>query len=473
MVEGMPAVVETALQAADVDDSLLEAADASMPSAEDPAEVEMLAKEAASGLNGDSNLQEVDAAEVAEDEGDVEPGAHTEAEIEEELKPIPDNDEDAVDEGEKGREVLDTFQSGVPSQGDLQAHTASALSHAKHSKAKKKHKGGAGEDEADDLPRARRMPLMGSENRTDKVAFLFLTRGRMPFEKAWTKFFSQDTLGRHTIFVHAPTSYTYKATSIWHGRTIPHQSVRDVMWGEPSMVEAEKVLLQFAIQDPGVAKFALLSELDVPVQSFECTHQMITEKKQSFLQSVQTQDRMPPKLKTYVSPRMWRKGSQWFVLNREHAQMVLDDRDYWTWFRRFCTIFSLNPCIADEHYIPTLLALRKAESQSQLLRHSLTYTQWIEGKPSPELFGKNTPMRSKIQEIRRCHYVGASHSKKVLFPVGAKERCGERLDEEAFGGLGNPNEMGTFEVRRPCYAFARKFAAELSGRAASLVDTFL
>lgn len=36
-------------------------------------------------------------------------------------------------------------------------------------------------------------------------------------------------------------------------------------------------------QDPGIAKFALVSESDIPVQNFDCAHKMMTEKKRSFV----------------------------------------------------------------------------------------------------------------------------------------------------------------------------------------------
>jgi len=264
------------------------------------------------------------------------------------------------------------------------------------------------------------LPIMGSTNRTDKIGFLFLTRGQMPFERVWRKFFEQDSLGRHSIFVHAPATHSFPAKSMWRGRKIHSHDAVDVMWGEPSMVEAEKILLQYALKDHGIAKFALVSESDVPVQSFECTHKILTESKRSFVQSTVTHDRMPSKLKMYISQKYWRKGSQWFVLNRDHAELVVEDREHWVWFKRYCTIFSLQPCVADEHYIPTLLALRRAESTSELYRHSMTWAQWLTGKPSPEVLGKNSPVRTKIHEIRRCHYSNAHHTKKVFYPIGIK-----------------------------------------------------
>jgi hypothetical protein len=49
-------------------------------------------------------------------------------------------------------------------------------------------------------------------------------------------------------------------------------------------------------------------------------------------------------------------------MNREHARLVVDDREHWQYFKRFCTIYSMQPCIADEHYVPTLLALKKVSS---------------------------------------------------------------------------------------------------------------
>lgn len=47
------------------------------------------------------------------------------------------------------------------------------------------------------------------------MAFLFLTRGKLPHERIWLKFFRQDELERHAIFVHAPADHQYKESSLW------------------------------------------------------------------------------------------------------------------------------------------------------------------------------------------------------------------------------------------------------------------
>eukprot|EP00873_Tetraselmis_striata_P029696 jgi/Tetstr1/449960/TSEL_037014.t1 len=341
------------------------------------------------------------------------------------------------------------------------------------SKRKKSHRIMDAEEYSEKEAAMHKMPIMGSHNRTDKVAFLFLTRGKLPHERIWLKFFRQDELERHAIFVHAPADHQYKESSLWYGRTIPSKSVVDVAWGEPSMVAAERVLLRYALQDPGVAKFALVSESDIPVQSFDCAHKVMTESPHSFIQSYPTPDRMPPKMKQFMPMRHWRKGSQWFVMSREHARMVAEDKEYWQHFKRFCVIYSMQPCIADEHYIPTLLALKKAEQTWKLYRHGLTYTKWLDKRPSPETFGKNMAIKNQMLEARRCHYAGEHHSRKVFYPLGTKESCGERLDDQTFAGLGNPDAVADFSAKPPCYLFARKFSPDVAAKAAATYDSVI
>jgi hypothetical protein len=51
-----------------------------------------------------------------------------------------------------------------------------------------------------------------------------------------------------------------------------------------------------------------------------------------------------------------------------------------------------------------------------------------------------------------------------------QEVCGEKLEDDFLvSGLGNANEVGAIdlEVKRPCFAFARKFAADVATKYAA------
>ena len=77
--------------------------------------------------------------------------------------------------------------------------------------------------------------------------------------------------------------------------------------------------------------------------------------------------RYPSAFPEWLGRDKWRKSSQWWVLNRKHAAMAVNDREVAREFRNKC--LSRDPktgvplvklkkaeCYSDEHYFPTLLA---------------------------------------------------------------------------------------------------------------------
>lgn len=66
----------------------------------------------------------------------------------------------------------------------------------------------------------------------------------------------------------------------------------------------------------------------------------------------------------------WRKSSQWFVLTRPHAQLVLADTHLAESFHRYCyQNFTRGwpTCVSDEHYLPTLLATYRLDTQADCI----------------------------------------------------------------------------------------------------------
>lgn len=76
------------------------------------------------------------------------------------------------------------------------------------------------------LWRASMVPLAGGRpppfRRVPKVAFLFLTRGPLPFAPLWEKFFAGHD-GLYSVYVHADPSYNQSAPpgSVFSGRRVP------------------------------------------------------------------------------------------------------------------------------------------------------------------------------------------------------------------------------------------------------------
>ncbi|KAK9939218.1 hypothetical protein M0R45_015924 [Rubus argutus] len=80
-----------------------------------------------------------------------------------------------------------------------------------------------------------------------------------------------------------------------------------------------------------------------------------------------------------VSFEQFRVGSQFFLLTRRHALVVLKDRQLWRKFRLPC--YREDDCYPEEHYFPTLLSMADPDGCT---RYTLTRVNWtgtVNGHP--------------------------------------------------------------------------------------------
>ncbi|KAJ4972867.1 hypothetical protein NE237_006041 [Protea cynaroides] len=229
---------------------------------------------------------------------------------------------------------------------------------------------------------------------TPKIAFLFIARNRLPVDIVWDAFFQGERENRFSIFVHARPGFMFnKATTksaYFYGRQI-NDSIQ-VDWGEASMIQAERILLKNALMDPFNKRFVFLSDRCLPLYNFSYTYDYIMSTSNSFVDSfADTKERRyNPKMHPVIPVHNWRKGSQWVVLTRKHAKILMEDNTVYPVFQQHCRRKSLpefwrnhplpadgskeHNCIPDEHYVQTLLAQKGLEGE--ITRRSLTHTAW-------------------------------------------------------------------------------------------------
>lgn len=251
--------------------------------------------------------------------------------------------------------------------------------------------------------------------RVSKVAFMFLTRGPLPMLPLWEKFFrGHEKL--FSIYVHTPPGYDYNVsnTSAFYGRRIPSKNVR---WGSATLTDAERRLLANALLDFSNERFVLLSESCIPVYNFPTVYKYLIRSTHSFVDSYDEptrygRGRYSRKMLPDINLRQWRKGSQWFEVNRTLAISIVSDTRYYTLFRKYC----LPACYPDEHYIPTYLNMFHASSGAN---RSVTWVDWSMGGPHPAAFGRANITENFIQSIRnnatRCSYNSEKTSVCYLF----------------------------------------------------------
>lgn len=260
------------------------------------------------------------------------------------------------------------------------------------------------------VPRIRKYPFA----RIPKVAFMFLTKGPLPLAPLWEKFFKGHE-GRYSIYIHSLPSYNqeFPSTSVFYRRHVPSQLTE---WGKMSMCDAERRLIANALLDMSNEWFILLSESCIPLYKFSVIYQYVARSKYSFINAFDDpgpfgRGRYNENMAPEVNITQWRKGSQWFEINRRLAITIVEDTVFYPKFEAFCK----PHCYVDEHYFPTMLTIR---APNLLANRSLTWVDWSRGGAHPATFGKadiTVEFFKKIAESKNCEYNGKNHSICHLF----------------------------------------------------------
>ncbi|KAL3632897.1 hypothetical protein CASFOL_025881 [Castilleja foliolosa] len=261
--------------------------------------------------------------------------------------------------------------------------------------------------------------------RTPKIAFMFLTRGPLPLAPLWEKFFKGNEK-LYSIYIHSLPSYQpdFSASSVFYGRQIPSQVAE---WGMMSMCDAERRLLANALLDVSNERFVLLSEACIPLHNFSIVYRYIQRSRFSFIGAVDEpgpygRGRYNENMSPVVNLTNWRKGSQWFEVNRRLAVDIVQDSVYYPKFEQFCR----PACYVDEHYFPTMLTI---ESPRLLANRSLTWVDWSRGGAHPATFGKADVERGlfkRIFEGQKCLYNNQNSDLCFMF---ARKFAPSALDE--------------------------------------------
>ncbi|XP_044335906.1 glycosyltransferase BC10-like [Triticum aestivum] len=262
------------------------------------------------------------------------------------------------------------------------------------------------------VPRVARVPW----RIVPKVAFLFLVRRDLPLRPLWEKFFVGHE-GLYSIYVHASPAYTSlpPADSVFHGRMIPSQNTS---WGDMNLVDAERRLVATALLDLANARFTLLSESCVPLLSSPAVYAFLTGSNASFVDSYVDGARHAPFFtQRNVSLAQWRKGSQWFEMDRAIAVEVVAKE-------RFMAVFRGHHGVAnmEEHYLPTLVTLLGWGARNA--NRTLTYAKWRAGAWHPVSYGGTVVTAELLEGMRRgngeCGYRGGGGAVEFCFMFARK-----------------------------------------------------
>ncbi|KAK6917776.1 Glycosyl transferase, family 14, partial [Dillenia turbinata] len=288
-------------------------------------------------------------------------------------------------------------------------------------------------------PRSR--PLVQDIEGPPKIAFLFLVRRILPLDFLWGIFFENADSANFSIYIHSEPGFVFDEStcrsSFFYGRQLSN-SIK-VEWGESSMIEAERLLLEAAIEDPANQRFILLSDSCVPLYNFSYIYNYVMASPRSFVDSFldAKEKRYNPKMSPVIPKEKWRKGSQWVTLIRKHAEVIVDDEVVFPVFKKVCKKLKQHDCISDEHYMQTILAMSNVEGE--LERRTLTYTEWNQSVTKME---------------RSWHPVTFTHASVGPQRVNGIKGISHVYYETEF----RTEWCRVNSTSAPCFLFARKFS---------------
>ncbi|XP_040997441.1 glycosyltransferase BC10-like [Juglans microcarpa x Juglans regia] len=260
------------------------------------------------------------------------------------------------------------------------------------------------------VPRIKKYPFQ----RVRKIAFMFLTKGPLPLAPIWERFLKGHE-GFYSIYVHSLPSFqaNFPPSSVFYRRQIPSQVSE---WGRMSMCDAERRLLANALLDISNEWFILLSESCIPVYNFSVIYRYVMKSRYSYMGAFDDhgpfgRGRYNLNMAPEVHINQWRKGSQWFEVNRNLAINIVEDTIFYPKFEQFCR----PACYVDEHYFPTMLTIRAG---NLLANRSITWVDWSRGGAHPATFGRSDITKEffkRILEGHNCTYNHGTSSICFLF----------------------------------------------------------
>ncbi|KAF4360795.1 hypothetical protein F8388_015118 [Cannabis sativa] len=182
------------------------------------------------------------------------------------------------------------------------------------------------------------------------------------------------------------------------------------------MIDAERRLLANALLDFSNERFILLSETCIPIFNFTTIYTHLINSNQSFLGLFDDprrrgRGRYNHKMWPTISISDWRKGSQWFEVQRRLAIEIVSDSRYYPVFAEHCK----PPCYMDEHYLATLV---NKVCPKMTTNESITWVDWSRGGSHPSTFTKRDVSEAFLNKIRHgfnCTYNGRMSSICFLF----------------------------------------------------------
>jgi len=225
---------------------------------------------------------------------------------------------------------------------------------------------------------------------TEKIGFLFLTRGEHHNISIWESYFENVDPSRYKILVHSKEPNTL-LSPLWKQQNSSILRSIPTAWGTISLVKATLCLLQMAVTDPLIKKFILLSESCIPMSSFDLLYDCLHEesnRSRIYWSYGKNHDRyhfIKGNISQVIPIANWMKQSQWMCLDRKHVSLLFLPIHQ---KRLLKTLEDFSYCPApDEHFFINYFIHFLKIHPSEFINYPNTYVDWNVSCKHPKLFG--------------------------------------------------------------------------------------
>lgn len=205
-----------------------------------------------------------------------------------------------------------------------------------------------------------------------KLAFCFMIYDKIANQKIWEEFFKNINPNKYTILIHYKEN---KDLGMFNQYKL--DKCIDTCWACFSLVEAQMLLMEKALEDKNVSHCIWLSGNCLPMKHFDYMYQNLNPKFSYFNRAPDKQlyPRCDSLIKEHnLSKNIIKKGSMQSIINRNHCELILQNRDF---IQKFSGIFA-----PDEVAFITTIYNFKKENELVLTPNitfgSPTYTVWTD-----------------------------------------------------------------------------------------------
>lgn len=236
------------------------------------------------------------------------------------------------------------------------------------------------------------------------IGFLFLTYDKVFNENIWTEYFKGANENEYKIFVHPKDQILILNQPLFKNCIVPKTC--KTKWGDFSLLEAQKILMENACKIPEITHVVLVSQNTLPTTSFRAFHNFLKNRSSVIFYKLPTINQHTSRYHSINNPSFPKEKflfqSQWCIISRNHAKILLEEHD------KIKKIFG-NMRIPDEHvYINYLKNYKNKEIENT----KILYIEWNNG--TPKLF--KTLSNDLIKKIKNlgCFFIRKADDNSVI-----------------------------------------------------------